>query len=113
MGAHSQRKSVFYEAVWELARKIPPGKVATYGQLAAYLGRPRSARAVGYAMFCVEDESLPWHRVVNTQGRISIGGHQHRPALQRKRLECEGVLFSDSGRIDLAKFGWFPPISIL
>jgi methylated-DNA-protein-cysteine methyltransferase-like protein len=91
-----------------MAKRIPHGKVATYGQLATYLGSPRAARAVGYAMFNVPDEFIPWHRVINSQGRISIGGHQHRPDLQRIKLENEGVEFSENGRIDLKKCGWVP-----
>lgn len=98
----------FYDAVWRLARKIPRGKVATYGQLATYLGSPRAARAVGYAMFNVRDERVPWQRVINAKGEISIGGHLHRPDVQRAMLEREGVRFDKAGRIDLARYQWRP-----
>ena len=107
-GPEKSSNGSFYEAAWEMTKQIPSGKVATYGQLATYLGSPRAARAVGYAMFNVPDESIPWHRVINSQGRISIGGHQHRPDLQRFKLEDEGVEFSESGRVDLNKWGWLP-----
>lgn len=98
--------SPFYEAVWQLTRKIPRGKVATYGQLATYLGSPRAARAVGYALFNVTDKRVPWQRVINSKGEISVGGHLHRPEVQRKMLEQEGVTFDDAGRVDLKRYGW-------
>jgi len=110
MPSNKRPKSSFYESAWELAKRIPDGKVATYGQLATYLGSRRAARAVGYAMFNIPDDSIPWHRVINSQGYISVGGHQHRPELQRSKLESEGVEFSKSGRIDLNKWGWLPLI---
>ena len=108
MGMPKSNDSSFYEAAWELTKKIPRGKVSTYGQLATFLGSPRAARAVGYAMFNVPDETIPWHRVINSQGKISIGGHQNRPDLQRIKLEAEGVVFTDSGRVDLDKYRWIP-----
>ncbi len=101
----------FYQAAWDLVRKVPRGKVVTYGQVATWLGSPRAARAVGYAMFNVDDPKVPWHRVVNSKGEISIGGHLHRPDLQRRLLEKEGVRF-DGERIDLARFGWELPPSL-
>lgn len=97
--------SSFYKSVWALVKKVPRGKVVTYGQVATWLGSPRAARAVGYAMFNCEDAKVPWHRVVNAKGEISIGGHLHRPGLQRDLLEREGVEFVGE-RIDLATYGW-------
>jgi methylated-DNA-protein-cysteine methyltransferase-like protein len=99
----------FYHAVWNLVRQIPEGKVASYGQIATWLGTPRAARAVGYAMFNVQDGSVPWHRVINAKGEISIGGALHRPELQHALLLAEGVRFDSSGRIDWRQHGWRGP----
>jgi methylated-DNA-protein-cysteine methyltransferase related protein len=101
----------FNERVWELARKIPRGKVATYGQLALMLTPPAGMDPAGYHAFgarwvggamagCPDD--VPWQRVINSQGRISP-----RPgaAKQRQLLEDEGVTFVKD-RVDLKKYGW-------
>lgn len=97
-----------YTAAWALVRSIPPGRVMTYGQIATILGTPRAARAVGYAMFFCRDESVPWQRVINAKGEISLGGHVDRPLLQRELLLAEGVTFTDDGRIDLKTHLWWP-----
>lgn len=89
-------------------RRIPAGRVATYGRIATWLGSPRAARAVGYAMFNAPDD-VPWHRVVNSRGEISIGGHLHRPDLQRRLLEEEGVELSAQGAIHLPTYLWEGP----
>lgn len=81
----------------------------SYGQVATWLGSPRAARAVGYAMFNVQGDDVPWQRVVNSRGEISVGGALHRPELQRALLEAEGVEFGQGGVIDLGRFGWIPP----
>ena len=73
--------------------------MATYGQIATYLGSPRAARAVGHALkSAVDVRGLPWHRVINAAGRISEGGHLHRPPLQRILLAREGVQFFGRGQ---------------
>ena len=59
-------------------------------------------------MFNIPDDSIPWHRVINSRGCISIGGHQHRPDLQRIKLESEGIEFSESGSVDLERWRWLP-----
>lgn len=97
-----------YTAAWAIARTIPPGRVMTYGQIATLLGTPRAARAVGYAMFFCKDDSIPWQRVINAKGEISLGGHVDRPLLQRELLEAEGVTFDAAGRIDLKTHLWWP-----
>ncbi|MBI3637546.1 MAG: MGMT family protein [Candidatus Rokubacteria bacterium] len=102
----SQSGVEFARAVHRLVRRIPRGRVVTYGQIAAMLGRPRGARAVGYAMsVCPSD--MPWHRVVNAAGRISRRARMDGMVTQRILLEREGVL-SRGGRVALRKFRWIP-----
>jgi methylated-DNA-protein-cysteine methyltransferase-like protein len=103
---------IFNHQVWDLVRQIPPGKVATYGQIARMIPTPdgmeeKAYRAlgprwVGSAMAkCPED--VPWQRVINSKGEISLrAGAEH----QRQLLEEEGVMFTERGRIDLQSFGW-------
>ncbi len=89
--------------------RIPPGQVATYGQIARLLGQPRGARQVGYALAALSPDSpVPWHRVVNAQGRISPRGLDGAHDLQRLLLEDEGVAFDVQSRIDLSRFAWGP-----
>jgi len=91
-------------AVYRLVRRIPSGRVLTYGEIAARLGRPGNARAVGHAMsVCPSD--IPWHRVVNARGEISPRAHQSAMVTQRIRLEQEGVAFR-AGRVMLARHRW-------
>jgi methylated-DNA-protein-cysteine methyltransferase related protein len=99
--------SRFYAAV----RRIPRGRVATYGQVAALAGRPGHARQAGYALHALgEHTTVPWHRVVNAQGRLSLARRGHEAAFeQRFRLEREGVVFDARGRVPLARFGWKRP----
>ena len=88
--------SPFYQAVYDLVRQIPPGKVASYGQLALLAGRPRAARQVGQAMArCPGD--IPWHRVVAADGTVK-GGF---PEVHRGLLAAEGVPFTPDGRVDI------------
>ena len=96
-----------YRAIYAVVRRIPVGRVATYGQVAREAGLPRRARLVGRVLAALQGESgLPWHRVVNASGRISV-----RPgagaSVQRRRLAREGVRFTGE-RIDLARFAWAP-----
>jgi methylated-DNA-protein-cysteine methyltransferase-like protein len=97
----------FHAAVYRLVRDIPRGQVATYGQLAAVLGWPRAARAVGYAMRRSPDD-VPWHRVVNAQGAISLRANVGSMVTQRIRLEQEGVVVR-RGRVALATYRWKGP----
>ena len=99
----------FFRTVHRIVAGIPRGKVMTYGQVAAMAGNPRASRAVGYAMRAIPNgEDVPWHRVVNSKGEISrrrtFQGDDDR-LLQRVLLEAEGIEFSESGRIDLKRFG--------
>jgi methylated-DNA-protein-cysteine methyltransferase-like protein len=91
-------------AVYRLVRRIPRGRVLTYGEIAARVGRPGGARAVGQAMRACPSE-LPWHRVVNARGGISARARQSGMVTQRIRLEQEGVAFR-AGRVVLARHRW-------
>lgn len=90
-------------------RRIPRGRVATYGQIAALAGRPRNARQVGTILKSLPDDSnVPWHRVVNAQGRISDRGNSTAEGLQRFLLKKESVEVDERGRIDLPGYQWKP-----
>jgi methylated-DNA-protein-cysteine methyltransferase-like protein len=97
--------SELYEKIYTVIRKIPRGKVATYGQIAKLAGMGSHARLVGYALHALTpDKKVPWQRVVGAGGKISLGGEGL--SVQRKALESEGVEFDEKGRIPLARFGW-------
>ena len=102
----------FYEAVYDLVAQIPKGRVMTYGQIAALLGKPSGARAVGYALrHTPPDRRIPWQRVMNSQGRISPRGMtkpEHEPTLQQILLEKEGVEFNAQEKIELERYLWEP-----
>ncbi|HEX2093414.1 MAG TPA: MGMT family protein [Longimicrobiaceae bacterium] len=99
-----------YERVYAVVWRIPRGRVATYGQVAALAGLGGQARRVGYALHALPDgTAVPWHRVVNAQGRISARGGEPGSVLpQRFRLEEEGVEFDEQDRIPLERFRWRP-----
>jgi methylated-DNA-protein-cysteine methyltransferase-like protein len=102
----------FHRAVYRLVRQIPRGKVATYGQVAAILGHPRAARAVGHALRMLPPmlvRVVPWQRVLNAAGGISHRGDVMRPDVQRKLLEAEGVNFGRGGKVDLQRLRWPGP----
>ena len=95
--------------MWAFVRETPRGRVVTYGQVALELGAPAAARAVGYALRALPpDTEVPWWRVLNAKGGISLRGRGAGADLQRARLEAEGVAFSDDGRVDLRTFRWWP-----
>lgn len=97
----------FYQRVYALVRQVPCGRVVTYGQVAALLGKPQGARAVGYALRYLPAESdVPWHRVINHRGQISPRYPAAGPWLQRLLLEQEGVVFDAQGTVDLARYRW-------
>jgi methylated-DNA-protein-cysteine methyltransferase related protein len=100
----------FTERVYAMVGRIPRGKAASYGGVAAILGSPRAARGVGTALSALPpDTDVPWWRVVNRNGEISIKGEPGMAALQRKLLEREGVRFDARGRLDWERFGWRGP----
>lgn len=100
--------TAFTTKVIKLLRLIPEGKVATYGQIAALAGNHRAARQVARILHsCSTKKQLPWQRVVNKQGEISLSdadGHER----QKRLLMSEGVVFDPTGRIDLARCLWSP-----
>ncbi len=98
-----------YDSVYAWVRKIPSGKVATYGQLATYVGC--TARQVGYAMANTPtDEGIPWHRVVNSQGKVSVRSEGGPDPRQTVLLKAEGVIFKANSALDLDQYQYsFPP----
>jgi methylated-DNA-protein-cysteine methyltransferase-like protein len=98
------RSGSAYALVYATVRRIPRGRVSTYGHIARVVGC-HGARQVGYALHALDDgTSVPWHRVVNARGSISLPGSSG--ITQRLRLEREGVQFNARGVIDLHTFGW-------
>lgn len=98
----------FAASVRAVVASIPPGRVTTYGRIAAAIGQPRSARMVGWALSAVEDDDLPCHRVVNRDGVLSGGWSFGHPDVMRGRLREEGVPFLAEDRVDLAACVWDP-----
>jgi methylated-DNA-protein-cysteine methyltransferase-like protein len=97
-----------YRRIYAVVRRIPRGRVATYGQVALLAGLPRAARQVGYALHALSGSStVPWHRVINASGRISLppgaGGVE-----QRLRLVADGVAVDQGGAVSLARHQWRP-----
>lgn len=98
-----------YKRIYAVVRRIPPGRVATYGQVAALAGLAGRARQVGYALHALPEETpLPWHRVINARGEVSPRAEPGREGFQRFLLEEEGIELDLAGRVDLERFGWPP-----
>jgi methylated-DNA-protein-cysteine methyltransferase-like protein len=95
-----------FERVWALVKRIPRGKVATYGQLSRMIDRRLTPVGIGWAIRAAPDDSIPWQRVVNAKGGISTD--KATPGYQRAKLKAEGVRFSRDGLIDLERYGWQP-----
>lgn len=98
----------FHARVYAVVRRVPAGRVTTYGDVAAMLGSPRVARHVGWALAACREDDVPWQRVINARGTISFRGDTPRAVLQRARLEGEGVVFDARDRVDLKKYRWRP-----
>lgn len=95
-----------YERVYAVVRRVPRGRVATYGQVARLAGLTNGARQAGYALHALRPHTaVPWHRVVNAAGRISLADVAGA-VTQRLLLEREGVRFDAAGRVDLGRYGW-------
>ena len=102
------KSSDAYARIYGVVRRIPAGRVATYGQVAALAGLPGHARQVGYALHALTDDEVPWQRVINARGEVSRRSEPGPEPLQRLMLEDEGVAFDDAGRVDLRRFRWDP-----
>jgi len=98
----------YRERVYRIVRKIPRGKVMTYGQIAYLLGEGYTPRTVGFVMHGSDESNTPWHRVINSQGRCSTGRLVLPSDKQQRMLEREGVKFDKTGRCDLEVFIWKP-----
>ena len=114
--ASAQQPSDVYEHIYAVVRRIPKGRVATYGQVASLASLPGRARQVGYALHALADsqsvsrQSVPWHRVINAQGRCSARSEPGFEHIQQQLLEAEGVAF-EAGRTSLDQFRWEPRVS--
>jgi len=96
-----------YQIIYSVVRRIPRGRVATYGQIAELAGLEGHARQVGYALHSLPgDSGVPWHRVVNSFGEVSRRSDSDSDELQVELLRAEGVVFDTAGRIDLRRFRW-------
>ena len=98
-----------YGAIYATVRRIPRGRVSTYGDIARLAGLPGHARQVGYALHRLPGcSSVPWHRVINARGRLSLSSAGMGGALQRALLEKEGVIFGEGEAVSLPRFRWKP-----
>ena len=98
-----------YVRIYAVVARIPAGRVATYGQVAAMAGLGKAARQVGYALHALPEGSpLPWHRVINSRGEVSLRAIPGYDGWQRHLLQEEGVVFDARGRVDLERFRWEP-----
>ena len=103
------QESVGYrERVFEIVRRIPIGRVMTYGQIAEILGEGYTPRTVGFVMHAADEETTPWQRVINSQGACSTGRVILPPDKQQRMLEAEGVEFDARGRCNLSRYRWMP-----
>jgi len=102
------KASGIYARIYAVVRRIPAGRVTTYGNVARIAGLPGHARQVGYALAALPTGStVPWHRVINAQGRLSLERDgRSSGTTQRIRLVREGVIVDAGGRVSLARFGW-------
>ena len=105
----TKSRSELYRKIYAAVKKIPRGKVASYGQVARLAGFPRHARVVGYALHALKsgnDENIPWQRVINAKGYISLKDFDGGAIIQRKLLEQEGIEFGPNDKVDWERFGW-------
>ena len=101
-----------HQHIYEVVKRIPRGRVATYGQVASLAGLAGRARQVGYALHALPMESaVPWHRVVNTSGGISTRSEPGAELVQQQLLAREGVRLDAKGRVALSRFRWAPRVT--
>jgi methylated-DNA-protein-cysteine methyltransferase-like protein len=101
--------SPLHTRIWIVVGRIPKGRVATYGQVAELAGLAGQPRLVGYALNALPEGSrVPWHRVINARGEVSLRSDAAAARRQRAKLEREGVVFDGRGRISLARYRWEP-----
>ena len=95
-----------YERIYRVIRRVPRGRVATYGQIAE-MAKASGPRQVGYALHSLpEGHDVPWHRIINARGMISLDSGIGGGSLQRALLEAERVVFDERGRVDLKLYQW-------
>jgi methylated-DNA-protein-cysteine methyltransferase-like protein len=103
-----------YQRIYAVVRRIPEGRVATYGQVASLAGLAGHARQVGYALHALPNETaVPWHRVVNASGGISLRAMPGGELVQRGLLEREGIRLDPRGRVPLARVRWLPRLKTI
>ena len=103
------KRNGIHARIYAVVKRIPKGRVATYGQVASLAGISGHARLVGYALSVLPQGShVPWHRVINAKGRISMRSEPGWEDHQRLLLEAEGVLFDVDGKVSLTRFRWKP-----
>ena len=102
------RDASVYDRIYAITGQIPPGRLASYGQIAAIEGHC-TPRMVGYAMAAVGKRRVPWQRVINSRGTVSERRHGGGTGRQRRLLESEGVVFDRRGRVNFERFGWTGP----
>ena len=100
----------YQQAILHVVQLVPRGKVISYGQVAAYVGTPRAAREIGWAMRSMRPvDNFPWWRVLNNAGKITIKGNIHATATQQKELlQADGVIVNDDYELDIDKYRWRP-----
>ena len=102
-------KSSRWNRIYAVVRRVPRGRVATYGQIATLAGFRGHARQVGYALNALaHGSSVPWHRVINAQGKVSPRADPSYVTIQQRLLENEGIEIGRGERISLERFGWHP-----
>ena len=104
MKQNSKPDQQYRERVYKIVRRIPRGRVMTYGQIAYMLGKGYTPRTVGFVMHGADETRTPWHRVINSQGKCSTGRIVLPPDKQQRMLEREGVKFDETGRCNLEQF---------
>ena len=104
----TQESASYRERVFEIVRRIPKGRVMTYGQIAEILGEGYTPRTVGFVMHAADEEMTPWQRVINSQGACSTTRVILPHDKQQRMLEAEGVEFDARGKCELGRYRWTP-----